>query len=239
MDLGQPDDVETPALGCLDLGEGLRERLGLRAALRRQKLVKDAEFHGLFLKPALSGCWTGSRKRYFYCAKKRRRTVADTENRSASPACAMHEADDAYMGYADRAELVAALNELLEAERAGARVTLESARAAGDSPIGKLMLTVERDEARWCGMLRRHLEGMGAPLSTEIGGFYGKAMAIADLGERVLFLNRGQGWVVRRLRQLLPRVRDDRLHADLAEMLCAHEVNIALANEVVGAPPRS
>ena len=62
---------------------------------------------------------------------------------SSSPACSMHEADDAYMGYADKNELIIFLNELLEAERAGARVTLESARAAGDGPIAELMRTIQ------------------------------------------------------------------------------------------------
>ena len=67
----------------------------------------------------------------------------------------------------------------------------------------------------------------------KVGALYDKAMAIADLSERVAFLNRGQGWVVRKLREILPRVRDDRLHADFAEMLQSHEANIAPANGVV------
>jgi Domain of unknown function (DUF6306) len=75
-------------------------------------------------------------------------------------------------------------------------------------------------------MLTRQLKKCGARPSGEIGAFYGKAMAIADLGERVAFLNRGQGWVVRRLREMLPRVRDSQLHAELCEMLRSHEVNI-------------
>ena len=33
-------------------------------------------------------------------------------------------------------------------------------------------------------------------------------MAIEDLAERIAFLNRGQGWVVRKLRELIPKVRD-------------------------------
>jgi len=152
----------------------------------------------------------------------------------SSPACSMHEADDAYMGYAGKDELIAFLNELLEAERAGARVTLESARAAGTGPIAALMRTIQRDEARWCAMLRRHVKALGAARSPKIGAFYGKAMAIPDLGERIAFLNRGQGWVARKLREMLPRVRDDRLHADLVEMLRSHEANIALADEVAG-----
>lgn len=113
----------------------------------------------------------------------------------SSPACAMHEADDAYMGYAGKDELIAFLNALLEAERAGARVTLESAHAAGSGPIAELMHTIQRDEAHWCAMLARHIKALGAIPSPTVGAFYGKAMAIPDLGERIVFLNRGQGWV--------------------------------------------
>jgi Domain of unknown function (DUF6306) len=82
-------------------------------------------------------------------------------------------------------------------------------------------------------MLAQHLARLGAVPSIRVGDFHQKAMAIADLGERIAFLNRGQGWVVRKLREALPRVRDDRLHADLADMLRSHEANIALATEVL------
>jgi nitronate monooxygenase len=152
----------------------------------------------------------------------------------SSPACSMHEVSDAYMGYAGKDELIPFLNELLEAERAGARVALESSRAAGTGPIAELLRAVQRDEARWCSMLIRHIEALGEQPSAETGAFYGKAMAIADLRGRIAFLNRGQGWVVRQLREMLPRVRDDQLHADLSEMLRSHEVNIDRANEVAG-----
>ncbi|MGO9135229.1 MAG: DUF6306 domain-containing protein [Methylovirgula sp.] len=153
----------------------------------------------------------------------------------ASPACSMHEADPAYMGYASEDELVTFLNELLEAETAGARVTLASAREAGDGPIAGLMQSIHRDEAHWCAMLIPHIKLRGATPSPKIGAFYEKAMAIADLGERIAFLNRGQGWVVRKLREILPRVRDEALHRDLAEMLRSHEANVSLANEVAAA----
>ncbi|HZZ34129.1 MAG TPA: DUF6306 domain-containing protein, partial [Caulobacteraceae bacterium] len=66
--------------------------------------------------------------------------------------------------------------------------------------------------------------------SRAIGGFYDQAMAIADVDARLAFVNRGQGWVVRRLRGLLPRVRDAGLHLMLRRMLDAHERNIADAN---------
>ncbi len=152
----------------------------------------------------------------------------------SSPACSMHEADDAYMGYIDKDELTALLNELLEAEHAGARVTLESARAAGGGPIAELMRGIQHDEAHWCGVLADHVRVLGEAPSPMVGAFYAKAMAIADLGERITFLNRGQAWVVRKLREILPRVRSDQLHADLAEMLQSREANIALAGDVAG-----
>jgi hypothetical protein len=156
----------------------------------------------------------------------------------SSPACGMHEADDAYMGYAGKDELIAFLNTLLEAERAGARVTLESAHAAGSGPIAELMRTIQQDEAHWCAMLARHIKAIGAIPSPTVGAFHGKAMAIQDLGERIIFLNRGQNWVVRKLREILPRVRDNALQTDLSEMLRSHEANIALAGELVGSAPR-
>jgi len=134
----------------------------------------------------------------------------------------------------DQAELVALLDELLEAERAGARVTLESARAAADAPTAALLMAIHRDEARWCAMLLRRIKAAGRTPSTKVGAFYGKAMVIDDLAERIVFLNRGQGWVVRKLRDMLARVGDDSLRADLTEMLRSHEDNIALANKAVG-----
>src|SRR5665213_2081053 len=141
----------------------------------------------------------------------------------------MSTVSDAKTGYAGKEELTAYLNELLEAERAGARVTLESTRAAQTPELKELLRSIQRDEARWCAMLASHLKSLGEKPTTETGAFYGKAMAIADLHERIVFLNRGQGWVVRKLRDMLPRLQGGRLHADLAEMLRSHEINIALA----------
>ena len=60
-----------------------------------------------------------------------------------------------------------------------------------------------------------------------------KAMTIADPIERLVFLNRGQAWVVRKLEALLPRVRDDALHAALREMLDSHVENIDRAERFV------
>ena len=157
---------------------------------------------------------------------------------TASPACLMHEADDSYMGYASRDELGAFLNELLEDERAGTGVALRSAEAASGTPFVDLLRDIHKDEARWCAMLLRQLKAIGVPASTRIGAFQEKALAIDPLADRIAFLNRGQGWVVKKLREMMPKVRDEALHRDLAEMLESHVVNIARANETLGAGGR-
>jgi hypothetical protein len=146
----------------------------------------------------------------------------------ASPACSAGKADPAYMGFATAPEIAEFLNMLLEAERAGARVTLESARAAAGS-VAVLLRDIHRDEARWCGVLSEELGRLGAPVSTQTGVFYGKAMTIADMTERLTFLNRGQEWVVRKLSEMLPRIADDHLHARLRDMRDSHVANIARA----------
>lgn len=127
-------------------------------------------------------------------------------------------------------ELVASLNELLEAERAGARVTLETARQSHHPTIVELMQYIQHDEARWCAMLLRQIRKLGGTASPRMGAFYEKAMAIDDIAERITFLNRGQGWVVRKLRELIPKVEDAALSADLHHMLSSHVANITLAN---------
>jgi len=155
------------------------------------------------------------------------------ERPPSSPACLAHEADDAYMGYATRAELAAFLNELLEAERAGTRVALRSAEAGQGTPYAELLRDVHKDEAHWCAMLLKQLKRLDQPASTKVGGFQGKCLAIEGMPERLAFLNRGQGWVVRKLKEMLPKVRDDHLHSDLSAMLKSHETNIQRTNDVL------
>ena len=165
--------------------------------------------------------------------------MSDKSRDSSSPACLAHEADDAYMGFAGRTELAAFLNELLEAERAGTGVALKSAEAAGGTVLAGLLRDIHRDEARWCAMLLKQLRALGEPASTKVGAFQEKALAIGNLAERIAFLNRGQGWVVRKLREMLPKVRDDALHRDLSDMLRSHEENIARANAALNEGARS
>lgn len=127
---------------------------------------------------------------------------------------------------APREEVLLVLNELLEAERAGARVAMETARDIPPSALASLVLAIHRDEVHWCSMLMRAIKALEGIPSSTTGAFWGKAMAIPDLAQRLRFLNRGQAWVVRRLQALIPRVADAQIQADLATMLEAHNRNI-------------
>jgi len=144
----------------------------------------------------------------------------------SSPVCSANEAGDSYMGYASPKEIVALLNVLLEGERAGARVTLGTTLEAHDADIRALAMSIHRDEAHWCGVLFAAIKRLGGEPSSGTGAFYDKAMAIGDLASRLAFLNRGQAWVVRSLREMLPKVKDEALYRDLDAMLKAHERNI-------------
>ena len=130
-------------------------------------------------------------------------------------------------------ELVAALNELLEAERAGARVALETASQIKGQDLAPLVIDIQQDEVRWCKMLLGVIGSLGYSPSITTGDFYEKAIAIEDLKERLLFLNRGQGWVVRRLEKLIPRIQESNIRSQLQAMLDAHIQNIQRVEESV------
>ena len=162
------------------------------------------------------------------------RLLNDTPVAVASPVC--------YAGDAERerhAPLIARLDELLEAERAGARVALRSRTETEDEALRALIDAIHRDEVKWCGMLMRAIRTLEGTPGSRTGDFYDKAMAVPDLRERLAFLNRGQGWVAKKLRELLPLVDDAGIRAGLQEMLQAHVDNLDKVNTALGlTPPR-
>lgn len=134
----------------------------------------------------------------------------------------------------DNEAIVAALNELLEAERAGARVALSSVKGLEhENALNPLIHGIHHDESHWCAILAGEIERLGATPSLHCGAFYEKAMAVEDLTERMTFLNRGQSWVVRKIDALLPTVNDETLRAHLTEMRDGHVENIARTDQAL------
>lgn len=158
-------------------------------------------------------------------------TTADEEGNEnpagyASPPCFMHELDPRFLGYMSQVEVLALLNQLLESERAGARGVGEMSGQAAGEQARTALREIARDESRFCAMLLRHIERLDGAPSKATGAFHGKLAAVVALDERLALLNRGQGWVARRLRDAMPRIADDLLRADLQEMLEVHLRNI-------------
>src|SRR3546814_19361722 len=97
-----------------------------------------------------------------------------------------------------------------------------------------LIETIHADESRWCEMLSREIKRLHAEPSQICGDFYEKAVAISDMHQRLIFLNRGQCWVTRKLDALIPRVTDDALHNTLLALRDNHETNIGAGVAVTG-----
>ncbi len=139
------------------------------------------------------------------------------------------------MGISARNELIDDLNILLEAERAGTRVAISTAKDTTSADLKNFLSSLKHDEAHWCDMLTRNIEKLNGTPSLRCGDFYDKAMAIDDILERLDFLNRGQAWVVRKLDDLMSRVENGILHADLKMMHDNHLDNIAETTRIVQA----
>jgi len=128
-------------------------------------------------------------------------------------------------------ELLAFLNEMLEAERAGSKALLHVSKEAKEQAVASLAMQVHHDEARWCAMLIAAIRRLDASPSQATGAFYEKVLAIPEEKARLAFVNRGQGWVVKKLKEVIPRIEDEQLAKDLGVMLTSHEENIAKVNE--------
>lgn len=132
------------------------------------------------------------------------------------------------------AELTQLLDLLLEAERAGAKVLNEfMADYPEGSPAWQTLRKVQRDEAENCAILMRLAREMGHEPSKATGDFVAKALAVEGNAERLDFLNRGQGWVARKIREALPRIPDGELKRQLVAMQDSHMINIAACEALV------
>lgn len=149
------------------------------------------------------------------------------DNSLSSPPCFMHEVDPTYLGYLSTAETIELLNTLLEAERAGAKGVGEMGEAESDIKLRPLLQDVARDEARYCAMLTRHIVRLGGKPNAQTGAFYDKLRNAPSLERKLDLLDRGQGWVARKLREALSKIDDPMLYVDLTEMADTHDRNIA------------
>jgi nitronate monooxygenase len=124
-------------------------------------------------------------------------------------------------------ELVGLLNTLLEAERAGAKVLAAFMdEYPRDTPAWRQLAAVQRDEAKNCATLIKLVHRLGGKPSEATGDFLAKALAVQGRVARLQFLNRGQGWVARKIGEALPQVEQGFVCGALFAMQESHLLNI-------------
>ncbi|MBI2918121.1 MAG: hypothetical protein HYY01_09010 [Chloroflexi bacterium] len=130
-------------------------------------------------------------------------------------------------------EIVAKLNELLEAERAG--VPLLSVLADRQPPgfIRNELEKIGKDEAAACVGLVKAIRRQGGTPSGASNDFAGKVLALPSEAEQLSLLARGQAWVVKRIDALLSLELDTESAAFLRDMRVSHQDNIAWCNSRV------
>lgn len=124
-------------------------------------------------------------------------------------------------------EIIAALNELLEAERAGKELGLAMYREAEDPVLQVIADMITKDEARHCSWLEDCIESYGGRLSKKTGNFFEKVMALPTWLERFRLLSRGQDWVSERAKILLNRELNRKTRISLIKILANEERNSA------------
>ncbi|MNE68621.1 hypothetical protein D3C80_1642930 [compost metagenome] len=119
------------------------------------------------------------------------------------------------------------LQTLLSAERAGVQVASASLRECQDPIVRPLLEQILAGEGESCRRLLACMQHLGLQPNRQTGEFYARAMAIGDLNDRLAFIDRGQRWVIRKLRETLPDCADPTVRGELEAVLRIHEENSA------------
>jgi len=135
----------------------------------------------------------------------------------ASPPCYANEVDPLYNGAVSDAELAELLNSMLEVGRASAKALTVIAADFDQTEVTDLLTSVQRNQARFCGVLTRLITQLGANPSNATSTFHDEILGLTEIAERLALLNSGMAWVVGQFDATLPRVTSDELHGALAE----------------------
>jgi hypothetical protein len=135
----------------------------------------------------------------------------------------------------DRTEVLSLLNALLEAERAGAKMTSVFMRnCEAGTVIWRRLNTLQREEAMNCAVLIGLIRRFGATPSTATAAFLRKALVVQGADARLAFLNRAQTWAVELIRSALPCIDDPLVKPALKRILLCHIVNIDRCERLIG-----
>lgn len=122
--------------------------------------------------------------------------------------------------------MVERMQELLEAERAGVACLSVLAEESAPGEKKEFLLKLRNDEGRFCAGLYRLIELRGGTPRRSVGAFADKVLALAEESERLVLLNKGQSWVVRKINEIPREEMTSGESTFFAEMKEAHAANI-------------
>lgn len=123
-------------------------------------------------------------------------------------------------------DLVARMQELLEAERAGVRCLTAMADIAPAGDRKEFLIALRNDEGRYCAGLVGLIRARGAVPHDRVGAFAEKVLALTSDPERLALLVKGQAWVVRKIDEIPAEGLTPQEKAFFADMREGHLVNI-------------
>jgi len=144
----------------------------------------------------------------------------------ASPPCYASEVDPLYNGAMPDSELVELLNAMLEVGRASAKALTAIVAEFDQAEVTDLLTSVQRNQARFCGVLTRVITQLGGVPSNTTSTFHDEVLGLTAVAERLALLNSGMAWVVGQFDSALPRVACDELHGVLAEWREIHRADL-------------
>lgn len=128
-------------------------------------------------------------------------------------------------------EIIERLNKLLEAERAGVQTADYLAQVITNREIKEGMKKVLSDEGTCCKGLYDAIIAYGGTPSNIAGDFADKIKATEGEKEKLILLNKGQGWVVKKVDELLGMVDKESVISFLKKMKEEHIANISWLDE--------
>jgi nitronate monooxygenase len=123
-------------------------------------------------------------------------------------------------------EIFDLLLQLLHAERAGAKVCMQSIQEAPSDEYRQILLDIHRDESNSCAGLLNSIKIIGATADHRVGDFAKKCLIISNFNDRLQYLNRGQQWVVRKIEDAITKIHINQVQNQLREMLDVHRDNV-------------
>src|SRR5579864_2253792 len=122
--------------------------------------------------------------------------------------------------------LEAALNLLLESERAGALALEQLARDVAQDTLRRFLLAARDHEATNATELERLIRENGGIPSKETGPFASKVAALDGLRDRLNLMSRGQEWAARKTEQALALAPEGPIRDYLTKMANRHRYEV-------------